>query len=161
MREHDSAWIDRAIALADEAGAAKDVPVGAIVVDETGAEIGRGFNTREADADPAGHAEVNALREAGKARGTWNLSGCTLYVSLEPCTMCAGAIVNARISRVVFAAWDPKAGAAGSVRDVLRDARLNHTVEVVSGVAEDRANRQLVEWFEARRREGLPRSPQL
>lgn len=151
MKDIDAAWIDRVIALADQAGVVGDVPVGAVVVDENGAEIGRGYNTREVDGDPAGHAEINALREAGRRRGNWNLSGCTLYVSLEPCTMCAGAIVNARVSRVVFAAWDPKAGAAGSVRDVLRDARLNHTVEVVGGVAEERANRQLVEWFEARR----------
>ncbi len=151
MRRTDAAWIDHVLTLADEAGTAGDVPVGAVVVDESGEVIGRGFNTREADADPVGHAEVNALREAGRVRGNWNLSGCTLYVTLEPCTMCAGAIVNARISRVVFAAWDPKAGAAGSVRDVLRDARLNHVVEVVGGVDEHRANRQLVEWFEARR----------
>lgn len=151
MNDIDARWIEHVLTLADEAGAAGDVPVGAILVDESGEAIGRGINTREVNADPVGHAEVNALREAGRARGSWNLSGCTLYVSLEPCTMCAGAIVNARISRVVFAAWDPKAGAAGSVRDVLRDARLNHTVEVVGGIAEEQANRQLVEWFEARR----------
>ncbi|VEI13187.1 nucleoside deaminase [Trueperella bialowiezensis] len=148
---NDFAWINHVLELAETAGVAGDVPVGAVVVDEHGRLLGSGVNTREVDADPVGHAEVNALREAGQALGAWNLSGCTLYVTLEPCTMCAGAIVNARISRVVFAAWDPKAGAAGSVRDVLRDARLNHTVEVLGGVSEERANRQLVEWFDQRR----------
>lgn len=140
-----------AIALAERAGDTGDIPVGALVVDENDAVIGRGFNTREADDDPAGHAEINALREAARARGSWNLSGCSLIVTLEPCTMCAGAIVNSRISRVVFGAWDEKAGAAGSVRDVLRDARLNHTVEVVGGVLEDETSKQLKDWFAERR----------
>ena len=147
----EESWINLVLELAGGAGAEGDVPVAAVVVDEAGREIGRGVNTREIDHDPAGHAEINALREAGRARGSWNLAGCTLYVTLEPCTMCAGAIVNARISRVVFAAWDEKAGAAGSVRDVLRDARLNHEVEVFGGVAEEQAGRQLREWFAARR----------
>lgn len=145
----DSSWIDLVLSLA--AGVADDVPVAAVVVDEQGREVGRGVNTREVDHDPTGHAEINALRAAGRARGSWNLAGCTLFVTLEPCTMCAGAIVNSRISRVVFAAWDEKAGAAGSVRDVLRDARLNHVVEVHGGVAEDRAAAQLSGWFAARR----------
>lgn len=140
-----------AFELAAEAGRAGDIPVGALVLDEFGAIVGEGFNTREADADPAGHAEVNALRAAARVRGGWNLSGCTLVVTLEPCTMCAGAIVNSRISRVVFGAWDEKAGAAGSVRDVLRDARLNHTVEVIGGVLEDEAAVLLREWFAQRR----------
>ncbi|MCI7305815.1 MULTISPECIES: tRNA adenosine(34) deaminase TadA [Trueperella] len=147
----EESWIDLVLELARGAGDAGDVPVAAVVVDEAGREIGRGINTREIDHDPAGHAEINALRQAGRARGSWNLSGATMYVTLEPCTMCAGAIVNARISRVVFAAWDEKAGAAGSVRDVLRDSRLNHEVEVRGGVAEERAARQLREWFAARR----------
>lgn len=141
----------RVIALARGAGEAGDVPVGAIVVDDAGTIIGEGFNTREVDADPVGHAEINALRAAAKALGTWNLSGCTLVVNLEPCTMCAGAIVNSRISRVVFGSWDEKAGAAGSVRDVLRDARLNHTVEVIGGVLEEETAAQLSEWFAERR----------
>ena len=140
-----------AMELAARAGAAGDVPVGAVVVDDVGVVLGEGFNTREVDADPVGHAEVNALRAAARVRGSWNLSGCTLVVTLEPCTMCAGAIVNARVSRVVFGAWDEKAGAAGSVRDVLRDARLNHTVEVIGGVLEEETGAQLVEWFEQRR----------
>lgn len=141
----------RAFQLAAQAGRSGDVPVGAVVVGENGNEIGAGFNTRERDADPAGHAEINALRAAGKRLGSWNLAGCTLYVTLEPCTMCAGAIVNARVGRVVFGAWDEKAGAAGSMRDVLRDARLNHRVEVVGGVCEERAARELRDWFKARR----------
>lgn len=140
-----------AIALAGRAGDAGDVPVGAIVVDEAGGIISEGYNTREVDADPAGHAEIIALRLAARVRGTWNLSGCTLVVTLEPCTMCAGAIVNSRISRVVFGSWDEKAGAAGSVRDVLRDARLNHTVEVFGGVLAEETSKQLTDWFLTRR----------
>lgn len=141
----------QAIALAGRAGDAGDVPVGAIVVDEAGSIISEGYNTREVDADPAGHAEIIALRLAARVRGTWNLSGCTLVVTLEPCTMCAGAIINSRISRVVFGSWDEKAGAAGSVRDVLRDARLNHTVEVFGGVLAEETSKQLTDWFLTRR----------
>ncbi|WP_235001758.1 nucleoside deaminase [Arcanobacterium ihumii] len=147
MFENESKLMERAIELAEHAGCAGDVPVGAVVVGKNGEIIGEGFNTREVDDDPVGHAEVNALREAAKVMGTWNLSGCSLVVTLEPCTMCAGAIINSRISRVVFGAWDEKAGAAGSVRDVLRDARLSHTVEVVGGVCEAQTRKQLIDWF--------------
>ena len=111
-----------------------DVPIGAVVLDPAGEVIGRGRNVREAEADPTGHAEVVALREAARARGEWRLSGCTLVVTLEPCTMCAGAAVLSRVDRVVFGAFDDKAGAAGSLWDVVRDRRLNHRPEVVSGV---------------------------
>lgn len=149
--EIETTLMRQAIALAGRAGDAGDVPVGAIVVDEAGSVISEGFNTREVDADPAGHAEINALRVAARVRGTWNLSGCTLVVTLEPCTMCAGAIINSRISRVVFGSWDEKAGAAGSVRDVLRDARLNHTVEVFGGVLAEETSKQLTDWFLTRR----------
>lgn len=149
--EIETTLMRQAIALAGRAGDAGDVPVGAIVVDEAGGVISEGYNTREVDADPAGHAEINALRLAARVRGTWNLSGCTLVVTLEPCTMCAGAIVNSRISRVVFGSWDEKAGAAGSVRDVLRDARLNHTVEVFGGVLAEETSKQLTDWFLTRR----------
>lgn len=135
----------QALALADTADA--EIPVGALVLDPAGKIIGRGYNTRETAQDPTGHAEINALRAAGTARGSWNLSGCTLVVTLEPCTMCAGAIVNARISRVVFGAWEPKTGAAGSVRDVLRDSRLNHQVEVIGGVCAREVSAQLQNWF--------------
>lgn len=143
-----------AMDLATGAGDVGEIPVGAIVVGPSGDILVTGVNTRETDADPAGHAEVNALRAAGAALGRWNLTGCTLYVTLEPCTMCAGAIVNSRISRVVFGAWDEKAGAAGSVRDVLRDPRLNHTVEVVGGVLEAENREILLAWF-GKHREGL------
>jgi len=121
----------------DEARAALatgDVPIGAVVLDPGGAVIGRGRNVREADADPTGHAEVVALRVAAKAIGSWRLEGCTLVVTLEPCTMCAGAAVLARVDRVVFGAHDDKAGAVGSLWDVVRDRRLNHRPEVVAGV---------------------------
>jgi tRNA(adenine34) deaminase len=111
-----------------------DVPIGAVVVDGDGAVLGRGRNVREADADPTGHAEVVALREAARARGGWRLDGCTLVVTLEPCTMCAGALVLARVDRLVFGAYDDKAGAVGSLWDVVRDRRLNHRPEVVAGV---------------------------
>lgn len=109
--------------------------------------LGEGWNTREVDNDPAGHAEIMALRAAAQTLGSWRLEGCDLYVTLEPCTMCAGAIVAARLRRVVFGAWDEKAGAAGSIRDVLRDSRLNHQVEVVGGVRDEECARQIREFF--------------
>ncbi|GCD89971.1 tRNA-specific adenosine deaminase [Nocardioides sp. LS1] len=130
-------WREPMLAALDEARAALatgDVPIGAVVLDPAGAVIGTGRNVREADADPTGHAEVVALRAAAKARGEWRLEGCTLVVTLEPCTMCAGAAVLARVERVVFGAYDEKAGAVGSLWDVVRDRRLNHRPEVVSGV---------------------------
>ena len=128
-------------AALDEARAALatgDVPIGAVVVDESGAVVAVGRNVREALGDPTGHAEVVAIRAAAGESGSWRLAGCTLVVTLEPCTMCAGAAVLARLDRVVFGAFDPKAGAVGSLWDVVRDRRLNHRPEVVSGVrAED------------------------
>jgi tRNA(adenine34) deaminase len=131
--------------------AAGDVPVGAVVLDPDGAVIGTGRNVREADADPTGHAEVVALREAAAARGEWRLDGCTLVVTLEPCTMCAGAAVLARVARVVFGAFDDKAGAVGSLWDVVRDRRLNHRPEVVAGVLAAESSALLDEFFRARR----------
>jgi tRNA(adenine34) deaminase len=124
-----------------------DVPVGAVVVDPDGAVIGRGHNVRERDADPAGHAELVALRKAAGVRGSWRLDGCTLVVTLEPCTMCAGALVQSRISRLVFGAYDPKAGAVGSLWDVVRDRRLNHRPDVVAGVRADEASALLQDFF--------------
>ncbi|MBI4943129.1 MAG: nucleoside deaminase [Actinobacteria bacterium] len=111
-----------------------DVPVGAVVLAPDGTLVGRGHNLREGTGDPTAHAEVLAPRAAAAALGTWRLEGCTLAVTLEPCTMCAGALVLARVSRLVMGAWDPKAGACGSTLDVVRDRRLNHTVEVVPEV---------------------------
>ena len=131
--------------------ASADVPVGAVVVDADGEVLGVGCNARELTGDPTAHAEVLALRAAALSLGTWRLSGCTLAVTLEPCTMCAGALVLARVSRVVFGAADPKAGAVGSLWDVVRDRRLNHRPEVVSGVLADECSELLRAFFEGRR----------
>ena len=131
--------------------ATDDVPVGAVVLDADGTVIGRGRNTREAEHDPSGHAEIVALRDAANHRGDWRLDGCTLVVTLEPCTMCAGAIVGARIARLVFGAIDEKAGAVGSLWDVVRDRRLNHRPEVISGVLAEESAALLAGFFEGRR----------
>lgn len=147
-------WREPMLAALDEARAAAvtgDVPIGAVVLDPAYAVVGRGRNVREAEADPTGHAEVVALREAARARGEWRLDGCTLVVTLEPCTMCAGAAVLARVERVVFAAWDPKAGAVGSLWDVVRDRRLNHRPEVVPGVLAEESTALLDDFFRMQR----------
>ena len=128
-----------------------DVPIGALVLDAEGAVIGRGRNVREARNDPTGHAEVVALREAALAVGEWRLDGCTLVVTLEPCTMCAGAIVLARVATLVFGAYDEKAGAVGSLWDVVRDRRLNHRPEVVGGVLAQESTALLDGFFRDRR----------
>ncbi|WP_370626841.1 tRNA adenosine(34) deaminase TadA [Cryobacterium sp. PAMC25264] len=155
--EHE-AWMRLALDEAQGALAGGDVPVGAVVLDPAGRVIGRGRNERELHQDPTLHAEVVAIREAAAALGDWHLTDCTLVVTLEPCVMCAGAIVAARVARVVFGAWDEKAGAAGSLYDVLRDRRLNHRVEVVSGVADAECSRVLREFFEdPLRRPAAPR----
>ena len=140
-----------ALTEAEAAMATGDVPVGAVVLAPGGDVIGRGRNLREATHDPTGHAEVVAMREAALSRGEWRLDDCTLVVTLEPCTMCAGALVLARVARVVFGAWDPKAGAVGSLWDVVRDRRLNHRPEVVSGVLADECGRLLVDFFDGHR----------
>ncbi|MET1038477.1 MAG: tRNA adenosine(34) deaminase TadA [Aeromicrobium sp.] len=137
----------RALDEARAALATDDVPVGAVVVAAGGRLLGTGRNAREARQDPTAHAEVEAIRAAAEASGDWHLTDATLYVTLEPCVMCAGAILAARIPRVVFGAWDEKAGAAGSVYDVLRDRRLNHRVEVVSGVDADACGGLLTDFF--------------
>src|SRR6476469_10819279 len=123
-----------ALAEGQAALSGDDVPVGAVVLDESGTVIGTGRNTREAEGDPTGHAEVVALRAAAATRGEWRLTGCTLVFTLEPCTMCAGALVLARVDRLVFGAYDDKLGAVGSLWDVVRARRLNHRPEVVAGV---------------------------
>ena len=140
-----------ALALAREAADAGEIPVGAVVLSASGERLGAGRNRREETTDPTAHAEVVALREAALATGSWNLSGTTLVVTMEPCVMCAGAILQSRVSRVVFGAWDDKAGAAGSLYDVLRDRRLPHRAEVIGGVREDEAVSLLRDFFEARR----------
>jgi tRNA(adenine34) deaminase len=129
-----------------------DVPVGAVVLGPSGEVVGSGHNIRELESDPTGHAEVVALRAAASRLGRWRLSGCTLIVTLEPCTMCAGAAVLARVERVVFAAFDDKAGAVGSLWDVVRDRRLNHRPEVVTGVLADESGRLLQDFFTGHRR---------
>ena len=141
------AFMARALGLAQEALDDGDVPVGAVVVDAVGQIIGLGRNTRERDADPTGHAEISALREAAASRGEWRLDDCTIYVTLEPCTRCAGAIVQSRVAHLVFGAWDEKAGAVGSLWDVVRDRRLNHRPEVTSGVRADESTALLQEFF--------------
>ena len=140
-----------ALAEAQAALAGDDVPVGAVVLDEAGAVIGTGRNTREAEGDPTGHAEVVALRAAAAARGEWRLTGCTLVVTLEPCTMCAGALVLARVDRLVFGAYDDKLGAVGSLWDVVRDRRLNHRPEVVAGVLAAESTALLDDFFARQR----------
>ncbi|SDT08908.1 tRNA-adenosine deaminase [Brevibacterium siliguriense] len=140
-----------ALAEAVLAPAHDDVPVGAVVIDGTGEIIGRGHNRREADADPLGHAELMAISAAASARGQWRLDGCTLVVTLEPCAMCAGALVGSRIERVVFGAFDDKAGAVGSVWDLLRDRAALHHPEVTSGVRAEESRALLREFFAAKR----------
>lgn len=151
MTAADASAMRRALVLAAEASAVGEIPVGAVVLDPAGRVVGEGRNTREETHDPTGHAEVEALRAAAASLGSWNLEGHTLVVTLEPCIMCAGAILQARISRVVFGAWDDKAGAAGSMYDVLRDRRLPYRAEVVGGFEADAATALLREFFSARR----------
>ena len=143
-------WMREAIAEAEAAAAHGDVPIGAVVVHE-GAVIARGHNRREVDCDPTAHAEILALRAAAGALGTWRLDEATLVVTLEPCAMCAGGAVLARLRRLVFGADDPRAGAVGALWDIPRDPRLNHTVEVVRGVEQQRCGDLLREFFAARR----------
>ncbi len=141
----------RALDLAAAAGQAGDVPVGAVVMSGAGEVIGEGANIREAQSDPTGHAEVVALRAAARHTGSWRLVDCTLVVTLEPCPMCAGAMLLARVATVVFGAWDRKAGACGSVWDLARDRRANHRVEVLGGVREQECGRLLLDFFAERR----------
>jgi len=149
------------LALAEAAAAGQttgagqdDVPVGAVILDEAGTVLARGRNRREADRDPTAHAEMVAIRQAARVLGSWRLTGLTLVVTLEPCTMCAGAVTLARLGRLVYGAEDPKAGAVGSLWDVLRDRRLNHRPEVIGGVLADECGAVLREFFAARRLRG-------
>lgn len=151
MTAADAPAMRRALALAAEAAAESEIPVGAVVLDPSGRIVAEGRNTRETGHDPTGHAEIEALRSAAAALGSWNLDGHTLVVTLEPCIMCAGAILQAHVSRVVFGAWDDKAGAAGSMYDVLRDRRLPYRAEVVGGIEADAATALLRDFFSSRR----------
>jgi tRNA(adenine34) deaminase len=149
----DAEFMREALSLARDAAALGEVPVGAIAVFE-GTVVGRGANAREGAHDPTAHAEMSAIQEAARSLGRWRLSGVTLYVTLEPCAMCAGAMVLARIDRLVFAASDPKAGAAGSVMDLTADPRLNHRFPVDRGVLGEEAGELLRSFFRARRNDG-------
>jgi tRNA(adenine34) deaminase len=144
----------REAAAGQEAGRAEDVPVGAVILDAAGTVIARGRNRREIDRDPTAHAEMVAIRQAAAALGNWRLTGLTLVVTLEPCTMCAGAVTVSRLARVVYGAEDPKGGAVGSLWDVLRDTRLNHRPEVIGGVLAAECGDLLRDFFAARRADG-------
>ena len=143
-------WMEEAFALAEEAGAEGEIPVGAVIADRDGKIIGRGRNRRRSG-DPLGHAELFAIAEAARAIGDWRLEGTTMVVTLEPCAMCAGALVNARVERLIFAASDPKAGFCGSLGNLVQDPRLNHRLEVVSGVEEQRSRDLLQQFFRSLR----------
>jgi tRNA(adenine34) deaminase len=147
----DESWMAEALAEARLAAAEGEVPIGAVVVFEDRI-VGRGRNARERLRDPTAHAEILALREAARALDRWRLTGATIYATLEPCPMCAGALVNARIDRLVYAVPDPKAGAAGTLLDIPRDPRLNHRVEVTTGVLAQECGDLLKEFFRARRK---------
>lgn len=147
-------WMTRAIALAQAAGAAGEVPVGAIVVDERDRLVAEAANGRERHHDPTAHAEVLALRQAGQVRGNWNLTGCTLYVTLEPCAMCAGAIALSRVSLLVYGADDPKAGAVRSVLNIPDSPVSNHRLPVLNGILAAQCREQLQAWFAQRRAGG-------
>jgi len=152
----DDDWMGEALTLARAAQARGEVPVGAIVVRD-GAVVGRGGNAPISHADPTAHAEIAALREAGRRLDNYRLPGCTLYVTLEPCAMCAGAIMHARLARLVFGARDPKTGACGSIVDLFADRRLNHHTAVTGGVRADECGRLLSAFFAARRGAGAVR----
>jgi tRNA(adenine34) deaminase len=147
----DGAWMEAALSEARDAAAIGEVPIGAVVVRE-GEVLGRGFNRRETDGDPLAHAEILAIRAAARAMGGWRLSGCTLYVTLEPCAMCAGAIVASRIERLVYGPADPKAGFCGSLGNLVQDPRLNHRLEVTAGVLADESAALLRGFFAGLRR---------
>jgi len=151
--EADSAFMQQALGEAQAASAHADVPIGALVVRD-GLVIGRGHNRREADADPTAHAEMLAIRQAAQVVGHWRLEDCTLYCTLEPCCMCAGAMVLARLPRLVYATHDPKAGAAGSILDLLHHPQLNHSVQVEHGLYAEEAAEQLRAFFRRLRAEG-------
>jgi len=148
----DEDYMGLALNEARRAAAMDEVPVGAVVVDKDGAVIGRGYNHPISADDPTAHAEIVALREAARVIGNYRLMGATLYCTIEPCTMCAGAIVQARVARLVFGAPDPKAGAAGSLYNIVTDPRLNHSVEVVRGVLDDECSSLIQSFFASKRR---------
>jgi tRNA(Arg) A34 adenosine deaminase TadA len=147
----DERWMRHAMALAEQGGRADEVPVGAVLLDPDGRVCGEGWNRNITSSDPSAHAEIVAMRQAGKALGNHRLTGCTLYVTLEPCAMCAMAMIHARIARLVYGASDPKTGAAGSVFDLLADPRHNHRVQVQGGVLAAEAGERLTRYFREKR----------
>ena len=149
LRDRHEHWMRRALEVAS--GSGDDVPIGAVVYDAEGTELAAARNEREATGDPTAHAEILAMRRAAAVRGEWRLDGCTLVVTVEPCTMCAGALVLARIATVVFGAWEPKTGAVGSLWDVVRDRRLTHRPEVFPGVLDEQAATMLRTFFGSHR----------
>jgi tRNA(adenine34) deaminase len=155
QKDSDRAWMREALKLARQARDEGEVPVGAVLVSE-GSVIGRGYNRRESDGDPLAHAEIAAIRQAASALGGWRLVGCSLYVTLEPCAMCAGALVNSRVERLVFGARDPKAGFCGSLGNLVEDPRLNHRLEVTAGVLEEEAATLLRQFFSRLRERDRP-----
>jgi tRNA(adenine34) deaminase len=155
QQEAKAAAMREAFALAEAAAAEGEIPVGAVVIDRGGALIGRGRNRRESG-DPLGHAEIEAIRQAAAAIGDWRLEGTTMVVTLEPCAMCAGALVNARVERLVFAAYDPKAGFCGSLGNLVQDERLNHRLDVEGGFMEERSREMLQEFFRTLRQRNKP-----
>ena len=144
--QEDERWMREAILEAHKAGQLDEVPIGAIIVKD-GQIIGRGYNVRETQHDATGHAEIQAIQDANKNLGAWRLEGATLYVTLEPCPMCAGAIINSRIQGLVYGASDPKAGCAGTLMNLLSDSRFNHQVQVTAGVLEDETGQLLRDFF--------------
>src|SRR5437016_11510937 len=148
---NEAQWMGEAFALAEQAGAEGEIPIGAVIVDRHGRIIGRGRNRRESG-DPLGHAELIAIAEAAREIGDWRLEGTTMMVTLEPCAMCAGALVNARVERLIFGAYDPKAGFCGSLGNLVQDARLNHRLEVVAGVEAEASKRLLQGFFQGLRK---------
>lgn len=151
MTHDHTAHMQRALDLAREAGRRGDIPIGAVVVNAAGTVIGEGSNARERDHDPTAHAEIIALRQAAQVRGDWRLGDCTMYVTLEPCPMCAGACTMARLGTLVIGAWNEEYGAVGSRWDLVRDARLGHRVEVVSGIASEECGGLVRSFLEERR----------
>lgn len=149
-KANDEKWMRRALQQAEQAASVGEIPVGAVIVHE-GEIIGEGYNRRELDKDPTAHAEMVAIRRAAETLGAWRLTGSTIYVTIEPCPMCAGALVLARVQRLVFGATDPKAGATGTLWNLVQDARLNHRLEVTSGVLAAECSNVIRSFFRARR----------
>ena len=153
----DNVWMARLLRRAKRLGDEGEIPVAAVVLDESGRAIGWGVNRRERDHDPLGHAELQALSHAARLRQDWRFNGCSLLVTLEPCPMCAGALVQARMGRVVFAAGDPKRGALGGCLNLAIDASAHHSMEVVGGIEAEAAKEQLESWFRRRRQQARPK----